>query len=144
WRSGISLLTSRQVASDPTAAHAPIAGDFGIGLKGVGFRLGQTDGAWRVKRVHTHRDHCRHAQTDQGLIVGTMSYMSPEQAEGKSVDARSDVFSFGTLLYEMLTGRRAFHGDSKMSTLAAILNREPEPIEKIAPEIPREVSRIVQ
>jgi serine/threonine protein kinase len=73
-------------------------------------------------------------KTDKGLIVGTVSYMSPEQAEGKSVDARSDIFSFGTLLYEMLTGRRAFQSDSKMSTLAAILNREPEPIEKIAPD----------
>jgi Tol biopolymer transport system component/serine/threonine protein kinase len=83
-------------------------------------------------------------KTDEGAIVGTVSYMSPEQAEGKDVDARSDIFSFGALLYEMLTGRRAFQGDSKMSTLAAILNREPEPIETIAPEIPREVSRIVQ
>jgi Tol biopolymer transport system component len=83
-------------------------------------------------------------KTDEGTIVGTVSYMSPEQAEGKNVDARSDIFSFGALLYEMLTGRRAFQGDSKMSTLAAILNREPEPIETIAPEIPREVSRIVQ
>jgi Tol biopolymer transport system component/tRNA A-37 threonylcarbamoyl transferase component Bud32 len=83
-------------------------------------------------------------KTDKGLIVGTVPYMSPEQAEGKNVDTRSDIFSFGALLYEMPTGRRAFQGDSKMSTLAAILNLEPEPIEKMAPEIPREVSRIVQ
>jgi len=83
-------------------------------------------------------------KTDEGLILGTVSYMSPEQAEGKNVDSRSDIFSFGALLYEMLTGRRAFQGDSKMSTLAAILNREPEPIEKITPGIPRDVSRIVQ
>jgi serine/threonine protein kinase len=59
--------------------------------------------------------------------------MSPEQAEGKNVDIRSDIFSFGALLYEMLTGRRAFRGDSKMSTLAAILNLEP--VEKVSPEI---------
>jgi Tol biopolymer transport system component/tRNA A-37 threonylcarbamoyl transferase component Bud32 len=83
-------------------------------------------------------------KTDQGLIVGTVCYMSPEQAEGKNLDARSDIFSFGSLLYEMLTGKRAFRGDSNMSTLAAILNREPEPIDQIAPEIPPEVSRIVQ
>jgi serine/threonine protein kinase len=82
--------------------------------------------------------------TEEGIVLGTVSYMSPEQTERKKVDARSDIFSFGALLYEMLTGRRAFDGDSKMSTLAAILNREPEPIEQIAPEIPREVSRIVQ
>jgi serine/threonine protein kinase len=83
-------------------------------------------------------------KTDEGTIVGTVSYMSPEQAEGKKVDARSDIFSFGSLLYEMLTGRRAFQGDSKMSTLAAILNREPEPAEQIAKDIPREVSRILR
>jgi Tol biopolymer transport system component/predicted Ser/Thr protein kinase len=83
-------------------------------------------------------------KTEEGKIVGTVSYMSPEQAEGKKVDARSDVFSFGSLLYEMLTGRRAFRGDSKNSTLTAILNREPEPAEQVAPGIPREVGRILQ
>jgi eukaryotic-like serine/threonine-protein kinase len=83
-------------------------------------------------------------KTDTGLIVGTVSYMSPEQAEGKNVDARSDIFSFGALLYEMLTGRRAFQGDSSMSVLAAILKGEPEPVEKITPEIPHEVRRVLQ
>ena len=63
----------------------------------------------------------------EGSIVGTVSYMSPEQAEGKKVDARSDIFSFGALLYEMVTGRRAFQGDSRLSTLSAILREEPKP-----------------
>jgi Tol biopolymer transport system component/predicted Ser/Thr protein kinase len=83
------------------------------------------------------------AVSDEGVIAGTVSYMSPEQAEGKKVDARSDIFSFGALLYEMLTGRRAFQGDSKMSTLAAILSSEPEPAEQLGKAIPREVSRIL-
>ena len=72
-------------------------------------------------------------QTEEGTIVGTVSYMSPEQAEGKKVDARSDIFSFGSVLYEMVTGQQAFHGDSKMSTLAAIMNQEPKPISQLVP-----------
>ena len=59
--------------------------------------------------------------------------MSPEQAEGKPADARSDVFSFGAVLYEMITGRRAFSGATKMSTLAAILTSEPEPPSQVVP-----------
>ena len=69
--------------------------------------------------------------TDEGTILGTASYMSPEQAAGKPVDARSDIFSFGSVLYEMVTGQRAFQGDSKMSTLAAVLNQDPKPASEI-------------
>ena len=64
-------------------------------------------------------------ETEEGAIVGTISYMSPEQAQGKPVDARSDIFSFGSVLYEMVTGRKAFQGDTKITTLAAIIEREP-------------------
>ena len=66
--------------------------------------------------------------TETGVIVGTVSYMSPEQAEGKKVDARSDIFSFGSLLYETVTGRRAFRRDSPVLTMAAILELEPPPL----------------
>jgi hypothetical protein len=69
--------------------------------------------------------------------------MSPEQAEGKKVDARSDIFSFGTLLYEMLTGERAFRGESTLSTLSAILTLEPRPLRSLAPSIPPEVERVI-
>ena len=60
-------------------------------------------------------------------MLGTISYMSPEQAQGKPVDSRSDIFSFGSVLYEMLTGRRAFRQDSTVGTLAAILHTDPTP-----------------
>jgi Tol biopolymer transport system component len=69
--------------------------------------------------------------------------MSPEQAEGKPVDARSDIFSFGAVLYEMVTGRRAFRGDSKLSILSAILKEEPEPPSSVRKEIPHELERII-
>src|SRR6478752_561145 len=81
--------------------------------------------------------------TEEGAIVGTISYMSPEQAEGKKVDARSDIFSFGALLYEMVTGRRAFQSDSKIATLSAILREEPKPAGQIVEGLPRELERII-
>ncbi len=67
-------------------------------------------------------------QTEAGTIIGTVAYMSPEQADGHKVDARSDIFSFGAVLYEMVTGRRAFPGGSKLSTLASVLHPEPVPL----------------
>ena len=81
--------------------------------------------------------------TEEGTIVGTIAYMSPEQAEGKKVDARSDIFSFGSVLYEMVTGEQAFHGDTKASTLAAILKDNPRPASQLADGLPREVERLI-
>ena len=69
--------------------------------------------------------------------------MSPEQAEGKPADARSDVFSFGAVLYEMITGRRAFSGTTRMSTLAAILTREPEPPSHVVPGLSRDLEKMI-
>jgi Tol biopolymer transport system component len=82
--------------------------------------------------------------TAAGAIVGTASYMSPEQAEGKPADARSDIFSFGAVLYEMITGRRAFAGASVVSVLSAVLRDEPKPAAEIAHGLPRELDRIVR
>jgi serine/threonine protein kinase/Tfp pilus assembly protein PilF len=75
-------------------------------------------------------------RTLPGTIVGTAAYMSPEQAEGRIADARSDIFSFGLVLYEMLCGQRAFRGDSWIATLAAILHQDPRPLREIKPAIP--------
>jgi len=74
--------------------------------------------------------------TSAGTIVGTIQYMSPEQIEGKEVDARSDVFAFGAVLYEMATGKRAFEGKSQISVASAILEKDPEPVSEVSPLAP--------
>ena len=81
--------------------------------------------------------------TSPGLIIGTAAYMSPEQAKGLTVDARTDIFSFGVVLYEMLTGRKAFDGETPMDVIGAILYKEPKPIRQLTPQVPPEVERIV-
>jgi serine/threonine protein kinase/Tol biopolymer transport system component len=82
-------------------------------------------------------------QTEESKIVGTVAYMSPEQAEGKKVDARSDIFSFGSVLYEMITGQTAFGAETKLSTLSAILGRDPLLPSTIAKQTPPELEKLV-
>ena len=82
-------------------------------------------------------------ETAPGRVIGTAAYMSPEQAEGKPAGARSDVFSFGVVLYEMVTGRRPFQGDSPMRIISAVISQEPAPVRSIVAEVPREIERIV-
>jgi eukaryotic-like serine/threonine-protein kinase len=79
-------------------------------------------------------------RTIEGTVMGTAAYMAPEQAEGKSIDTRSDVFSFGAVLYEMLTGRRAFRGDSVVAVLSAVLRDHPDPL---GPGVPPGLEAIV-
>jgi eukaryotic-like serine/threonine-protein kinase len=81
--------------------------------------------------------------TEEGIILGSVPYMSPEQADSKPVDARSDIFSFGAVLYEMITGQRAFRGESRVSTLAAILGKDPQPASEISPTTPPELERLI-
>ena len=81
--------------------------------------------------------------TVEGSIIGTVSYMSPEQAQGKKVDTRSDIFSFGVVFYEMLTGARAFSGDSALSTLSAILRDEHKPMIQVAPDVPPQLELLI-
>jgi Tol biopolymer transport system component len=95
------------------------------------------------------RDHASDARTrtspvtEAGMVVGTAAYMSPEQAQGQKVDARSDVFSFGAVLYEMVTGRRPFAGDSQLSILARILNDDPAPPSTLNTSVPHDVERTI-
>ena len=82
--------------------------------------------------------------TRHGVPVGTVPHMSPEQVEGKPLDARSDIFSFGAVLYELLTGQRAFQGDSAISTMSAILHETPVGARKVRHEVPRRLEAILE
>src|SRR5262245_44045974 len=82
--------------------------------------------------------------TDEGKIVGTVAYMSPEQAEGKPVDGRSDLFSLGVLLYELAVGVQPFTGDSSLSVLSSILKDTPKALTEAHPALPGYLSRIVR
>jgi len=95
------------------------------GIKLLDFGLALLDGGQRAATDAT----ATIGLTQAGTILGTAAYMSPEQAEGKAVDARSDIFSFGLVLYEMLSGRRAFTGDSQIAIMAAILHKEPAAVQ---------------
>jgi len=82
--------------------------------------------------------------TGEGKIIGTVAYMSPEQAEGKPVDPRSDIFSLGVVLHEMATGTRPFTGDTNVSVLSAILKDTPAPVTETNPELPPDLARIIR
>ena len=88
--------------------------DFGIA------KLTQADGSQSQTDIPTRR-----VNTDPGVVIGTVGYMSPEQVRGRAIDHRADIFSFGAILYEMLSGRRAFHGESAADTMSAILKEDP-------------------
>ena len=82
-------------------------------------------------------------QTAKGLILGTVNYMSPEQAKGEQVDERTDIFSLGIVISEMITGRTPFAGDSNSETFANLINAEPQPLSRFASNVPDELKRIV-
>src|SRR5438094_1922211 len=90
----------------------------------------------------------RRVDTDPGVVMGTVGYMSPEQIRGKGVDHRSDIFSFGAILYEMLSGRRAFHGEATADTMSAILKEDPPDLsdtnQKISPALERLVNHCLE
>ena len=82
--------------------------------------------------------------TEEGMLLGTLEYMAPEQVEGKEVDSRTDIFAFRVVMYEMATGKKAFEAESKASLAAAILTSEPPPITKIQPLTPAALDRVVR
>ena len=86
----------------------------------------------------------QHPLTAQGMVVGTFQYMSPEQVEGQEADARSDIFALGAVLYEMITGRRAFEGKTTASTIAAVLAAEPPPISSVQPLSPPALEALIR
>ncbi|HEX6649216.1 MAG TPA: protein kinase, partial [Pyrinomonadaceae bacterium] len=85
----------------------------------------------------------REIKTGSGVLIGTVGYMSPEQARGQTVDPRSDIFNLGTVIYEMVAGRKPFTGETPSDTFAAILKVEPPPLSTVAPDTPAELVRIV-
>src|SRR5438093_48197 len=106
--------------------------DFGIA------KLTQPDGSQSQTDIPTRR-----VDTDPGVVMGTVGYMSPEQVKGRAVDHRSDIFSFGAILYEMLSGRRAFHGESAAETMSAILKEDPPDLSETNHNISPALERLV-
>jgi serine/threonine protein kinase len=110
------------------------------GVKVLDFGLAKFE---LMKDAHGDETKTR-ALTQEGTIVGTLQYMAPEQLQGKPTDARSDIFSFGCVLYEILTGKRAFLAENQATLTAAIMDREPEPVAVHQPMIPPVLERVVK
>jgi Tol biopolymer transport system component len=111
--------------------------DFGLAKSGA-----QAEGGVVVGFTSFATEH--RSLTAEGTIIGTFQYMAPEQLEGKEADARTDIFGLGTVLYEMVTGRRAFQGKSKVSLIAAILEHDPPPITSLQPLSPPALDRLIR
>src|SRR5262249_22181968 len=113
-------------------------------VKVVDFGLARPDGVPRVLTPAGDEPTMDHApESREGAIIGTLGYMSPEQALGKPVDRRSDIFSLGCVLYEMITGKKAFTAESSIDTLHCIIHIDPPPIRTYAPTAPPELERII-
>src|SRR3954465_4516749 len=107
--------------------------DFGLAKPAFATHMAATAEATRSQPI-----------TERGTILGTYQYMAPEQIEGKEVDARTDIFAFGAVLFEMATGKKAFEGKSQISVASAILEKDPPAISTLQPVSPPELDRVVQ
>ena len=120
--------------------------DFGL-AKPLGLAGGPQSGSQSISSMATMAATMANMAspvTVAGTLVGTVQYMSPEQIQGKEADARSDIFAFGAMLYEMLSGTRAFQGKSQLSLASAILEKDPEPIATLQPMTPPALEQIVR
>ena len=109
------------------------------GAKLLDFGLAKTSAPVDLQGATQHKP-----LTQEGTILGTFQYMAPEQLEGEEADARTDIFGFGTVLYEMATGHRAFEGKTKTSLIAAIVSGEPKPMSQIQPLTPPALEHVVR
>jgi serine/threonine protein kinase/Tol biopolymer transport system component len=152
---GEAIEISLQVASALASAHAAgiIHRDIkpdnvmvrrdGI-VKVLDFGLAKLTERWRTDEVDRDAATRAMVQTEPGTVMGTTAYMSPEQARGIEVDTRTDIWSLGVVLYEMVTGKEPFKSETASDTNAAILKTEPLPLSQVVPDVPFELERIVK
>ena len=152
-RSGVEIChrdCRRTRQGSPQRHHAPRseAGQHHadqVGREAARFWIGEAEtgrlsGAAPVSQLPTAKD----AITAQGTILGTLQYMAPEQVEGKEVDARTDIFAFGAVVYEMATGKKAFEGKTSASVMAKILEADPPSMSSLQPMTPPALDRVVK
>jgi Tol biopolymer transport system component len=141
-RVGAEIASALDVAHRAGVVHRDLKPG-NIMLTKSGARLLDFGLARNIAPVGPDAPTAREALTEAGMVVGTLQYMSPEQLEGSVVDARSDIFAFGCVLYEMTTGRRAFDGETRTGVITAILTRDPTPPSSIVNELPIAIDRVV-
>ena len=144
----IQIVSALQTAHEAGIVHRDIKPDNlmirrdGI-VKVLDFGLAKLSEKQSANESDSEAAKIAKATTNPGMIMGTPNYMSPEQARGKGITHQTDIFSFGIVLYEMLSGKLPFQGESAMDTIGAILHKEPLPLNQLLPELPDEIEQIV-